>query len=474
MPSDSTVPGRRVLGVFTLAMINVAAIASLRGLPGMAEYGLSLAFYYVLAVILFLIPTSLVSAELATGWPTTGGVYDWVKEAFGERAGLTAVWLQWINSVCWFPAVLSFAAVSLAYMFQPELANDRYYTLIVVLAVYWAATFLNFMGMKASGLISSVGVIAGTLFPGLLVIVLGIVWLVSGHPSQISIAPSKLIPDLSSLSNIVLASATLLAFAGMEMSAVHAREVKDPRAGYPKAVLLSAVIIVLVFILGALAVAVIVPHKSISLVAGFMQATSLYLGKFGLGWAVPVLALLIALGAMAGASTWIIGPSKGLFVAAGDGLIPPVFRKVNRQGIPTGMLLIQGACVTVYALVVFLSLDNVNTAFWLLSALTAQIYLVMYLLMFAAAVKLRYSRPDVDRAYRVPGGNVGMWLTAMVGIGGSMAAIGLGFVPPGQLSVGSPAFFVGFLVVGLVVMTGAPLIIYALRRPGWRVEEPVE
>jgi amino acid transporter len=478
---------RRVLGVFTLAMINVAAICSLRSLPGMAEYGLALAFYYVVAAFLFLIPSSLVSAELATGWPTTGGVYDWVKEAFGPRAGLVAIWLQWINNVCWFPMVLSFAAATLAFMFDPSLAADPFYTLAVILIIYWGATFINFMGMKASGLISTVGVIAGTIVPGAAVIVLGAVWLITGHTPayqgivdglipawwlpghtvQIGFTWDKLIPDMSSLTNLVLASGTLLGFAGMEMSAVHAREVQDPQRNYPRAILLSALIIVVLFILGALAVAVIVPHQSIHLVDGVMQAFRIALVDLGLGWAVPVIALLVAVGAMAGASTWIVGPSKGLFASAKDGLIPPFFQKLNTRHIPVNMLLIQGAIVTIYALVVFLSL-NVNTAFWILGALTSQLYLIMYILMFGAAIRLRYSRPDVPRAYRVPGGNPGMWLAAGVGVLGSMAAIGLGFLP--LAGVQNKVFYVAFLVIGVVVLTGAPLVMYALRRPAWRAD----
>ncbi|MBU0515724.1 MAG: APC family permease, partial [Proteobacteria bacterium] len=185
----------------------------------------------------------------------------------------------------------------------------------------------------------------------------------------------------------------------------------------------------------------------------------------------PVIALLVAVGAMAGASTWIVGPSKGLFASAKDGLIPPFFQKLNSRRIPVNMLLIQGAIVTVYAVVVFLSLD-VNNAFWILGALTSQLYLIMYILMFGAAIRLRYLRPDVARSYRVPGGNPGMWLVSGVGVLGSVAAIGLGFLP--LAGVRNKVFYVAFLVVGVVVLCGAPLVIYHLRRPEWRAEPDSE
>lgn len=104
------------MGVFTLAMINVSAIVSLRGMPAESTYGLSSVFYYIFAAVFFLVPVSLVAAELTTGWPQKGGVYRWVGEAFGKKWGFLAIWLQWIESTIWFPTVLTFAAVSLAFM----------------------------------------------------------------------------------------------------------------------------------------------------------------------------------------------------------------------------------------------------------------------------------------------------------------------------------------------------------------------
>ena len=137
-----------MLGVFALAMINVVIIASLRALPLMAEEGFSLVFFFLAAAFIFLIPSALVSAELATGWPKTGGVYVWTKEAFGERYGFLAIWLQWIQNVIWYPIALSFIAATIAYVFNPTLANNKFFVLIVILTVYWAATFANFYGIK--------------------------------------------------------------------------------------------------------------------------------------------------------------------------------------------------------------------------------------------------------------------------------------------------------------------------------------
>ncbi|MBT4530502.1 MAG: amino acid permease, partial [Phycisphaerae bacterium] len=139
-------------------MMNIAVVMSLRGLPMMAKEGLTMVFYLLFASILFLVPVSLVSAELATGWPKNGGVYVWVKEAFGSKLGFTAIWLQWIQNVIWYPTVLAFAAGALAYLFlDPELANNKLFSVVVILVVYWGATLVNLRGVASAGWLTTAG-----------------------------------------------------------------------------------------------------------------------------------------------------------------------------------------------------------------------------------------------------------------------------------------------------------------------------
>jgi len=458
--------GMHRISLIALVLINVAAIASLRGLPSMAEYGLSSIFFYILAALLFFIPAALVSAELATGWAKTGGVYVWVKEAFGERFGFMAIWLQWIQNVVWYPTALSFTAATLAYAFNPQLASNSLFMVGVILTVYWGATFLNLRGLKTSGRMISLGALAGTLLPGILLIILAAAWLGMGKPSQIDLSLGSVVPDLSNFANIVLAAGVLLAFAGIEMSAVHAQEVKNPKKDYPRAIFTSVAIILGVFVLGTLAIAIVVPNAQISLVAGIMESFTTFLTEYGIAWLIPVIALLIVLGTVGQISAWISGPPRGILKTAKDGCLPPFFAKTNEAGMPRNLLLFQGCIVTAISLV-FLLMPDVSSSYWLITALTAQVYLLMYVIMFAAAIKLRYSRPDVERAYTLPGGMMGMWLIAGMGLLAALFGIGIGFVPPSQLQIGSILFYESFLVAGLVIMAGAPLLIHYLRKPSW-------
>lgn len=448
----------RSVSVFTLAMINVAAIGSVKNWPFISEYGFSSLFYLLLAALVFFFPVSLVSAELATGWSKKGGVFIWVKEAFGHKAGFLAIWLLWIENFAWYPTILSFVASTIAYIFNPSLAENTYYTLFLVLFFFWGATFANLFGMRASGLISTIGAICGTIIPGIFIITLGFIWFFSGQPFQITFSTQSFIPDISSLDQIVFFTGILLAFCGMEMSAVHASDVRNPQKDYPRAILLSAAIILGLSILGVLSIAMVVPKSEISLVAGALQAISVFVQQYGISWMTPYIAALIAIGAIGSVSTWIIGPSKGVLAAAEEGDLPEVFKKTNKHGVPTVLLIVQGVIVTLLSMM-FLLMPTVSSAFWILTVLVAQLYLVMYILMFAAAIKLRYSKPNVHRAYKVPGGKCGIWIVAGLGILGAFFALIIGYFPPSQLPSGNWMIYSGFLILGTLIGCLAPFII---------------
>lgn len=447
-------------------MINVAAICSIKNWPLTAEFGSSSLFYFAFAALFFFIPASFVSAELATGWPERGGVFVWVKEALGQRTGFLAVWLQWIENVVWYPTILSFIAATIAFTFNPALAQNPTYTFCVVAVAFWGTTLINLRGMKVSGWVSSIGVIIGTIIPGAAIIVLGCIWYFSGEKVHIDFSWGSLIPNMSSPSQLSLLAGVLLGLAGMEMSAAHAREVQNPQKNYPKAIFLSALIIIVLSVLGTLAIAIVIPKEKISLVAGGMEAFSYFLNAYNLGWAVPVIAILMVCGSLGGVTAWAAGPSKGLLAAAQAGDFPPILHKVNKNNMPIAMLVFQGIIVTIFALL-FLYLPDVNSAFWMLLVLASQLYLIMYLLMFISGIVLRYKRPDVKRHYKIPGGNVGMWVVAGLGIIGCVFSIILGFFPPEQIQTGNLLFYESFLAIGIILMCAAPFIILCFKKPSW-------
>jgi len=445
-----------------LAMITLAIIVTLRGLPFLAKYGLSSIFFYLFSALFFLLPVSLIAAELATAWPEKGGVFLWVSKAFGDKWGFMATFLQWIPIVIWYPTALSFIAAAISYLFNPTLAENKFYALAMTLVIYWGATLLNFKGLKTSGWISSFCVLFGTLLPAAIIIFCAAIFLINGHPSEISLSIKNIIPDLSNMQNIVFLAGIFLVFAGMEISAVHVNDVENPQKGYPKAIFLSFFIILTVCILGTLSIAIVVPKDEISLVAGVLQAFKTFFTIFNIPFFTLLMALLISLGAIGQVLALIIGPTKAMLASAQRGDLPPFFKKVNEKNIPTNILLTQGVIVTLIS-VVFLFMPTVSSSFWMLSVLTIQLYLIMYMLFYAAAVRLRYKYPKQKRIFRVPGKNYGMWIASTVGLVAAVFVFFLSFVPPLDLPKTSIPFFIGFLIFGIILFTLIPLIIYSLK-----------
>ncbi len=449
-------PTKKVLSVFSLVMINVIAVDSLRSLPFSAKLGVPLLFYYLIAAITFFIPIALVAAELATTYPNTGGLYVWVREAFGRRAGFITIWLQWIYNVVWYPTILAFIAATLAYLFAPQLANNKFYVLITVLALFWIFTLLNCFGMRVSSVISIVGASLGTILPMVGITVLGGLWLWQGNPVPAD-TPTHWIPDFSSMGNLSFFPAILFGLLGMEMSAVHAEEVRNPQRDYPRAILYSTILIFATLVLGSLAIVIVVPNKELSVVSGLIDAYAIFFNSYQMPWMTKVIAILIILGGISGVSAWIIGPTKGLLVSAQDGSLPEFFAKINSHSAPVPILITQGIIFTLLSSV-FILFDSINAAYFLLSDLCAQMALLVYIFMFSAAIKLRYSQPDKPRSYTIPGGNLVMWIVASIGILCCVSAMLIGFIPPNQIPVGNVLIFETFLAGGLVLFVVLPWI----------------
>lgn len=463
------------IGVITLAIMNIVAVVSLRGLPAEAEYGLSSAFYYIFAAIVFLIPVSLVAAELATGWPEKGGVFRWVGEAFGPRWAFLAMFMLWIEVTVWFPTALTFAAVSLAFIgpdqkWDQALSSNNVFVLAVVLATYWLATLIAFRGVQSFTNVAKWGGIIGTIAPATILIVLGFAYLAGGGTPQISLSWKSLFPDFTNFNNVVLAASIFLFYAGMEMNAIHVKDVSNATRNYPLAILIAALGTVAIFVLGTMAIAFVIPKADINLTQSLLVAYGDMFRWAGLGWLAPVVAIALAIGVLAGIVTWVAGPSSGLLVVAKAGYLPRFWQATNANGMATHILLVQAFLVTALS-VLFVVLPSVQTAYQILSQLTVILYLVMYLLMFGAGIYLRYSQPNRPRPYKIPGGAYGMWLIGGLGLLGSLLAFVVSFIPPSQIAIGSPSLYIGILIGLTIVFVTIPFLIYSVRKPHWRDPE---
>ena len=451
-----------------LAMMMVASVGSIAQLSDSATFGLGAITVYLIPALLFLLPVGLVSAELATSHE--GGIFVWVREAFGDRTGFQATWFVFMNSVTLYPSLLSFGAAALATALgRPDLAGNGAYMGAVVLVGFWAATFVVSRGMRTTAGLSNIGVGFGTIVPAFALIFFMFAWLFDDKPSATPLHLSDVTPPFTGLSSIALVVGTFVAFAGLEVNAVHIKHLKGRPKSYFKAVVAAAALVFVMYMLGSIAISVAVPDASLELTSGASQAFTVYADGFGFPGLSNVLSGLLVLGAVAASIAWIAGPSRSMWLVGRAGYLPQRFQKVNRNDVQMPILFFQGVIVTILSLV-FVVAPNTSAAFAVLQDISIILYMGMYVCMFASAIKLRRSQPDVERPIRIKG----LTVIACVGIVAALSAIVLGLTPPAGYSATPGWVHAVIVVVGVIVLALPAQLLYRLRRPEWASIDEVE
>jgi glutamate:GABA antiporter len=445
------------LGVVGLALVLISAMDSIRNLPTTATFGWSAIFFYTIAVLTYLVPVALCSAELAT--TVGGGIYRWVRESLGSRWGFLAVWCDWSENIVWFPTVLVFLATTLAYVINPDLAQNKAFLVPVMLVIFWAITLSSFFGSLKSARWTGIGVIIGTAVPTAAIIILGLWWTGSGKASQIPFHASAIIPPWNGLTSLVYAAGIVVAFAGMEIGGFYSHVTKNVKRTYPGAVLVAAVTVAGLSILGSVAIAMVVPGKQIELAGGIMQAVSIFFAKLGISSLIRPFGVLIIIGVLCGLASWSIGPAEGMRRVAADGHLNPWWGKTNRRGAPTSVLILQATLGSVLALAMVF-VNNINTYYWMLTALVAQTFLVMYFLMYIAVLRLRRTQPEAARPFKIPGGKLGLVVVVGAGMLGALFTFFLGFIPATHLSTSGTIAYVAVMAFGMAVIIGTPFLLH--------------
>ncbi len=448
------------MGIWTLSLLNVAAVLSIVNFPEQAEYGYQIIFYVTASAICFFLPTALVSAELASAWPHDGGLFLWGKEAFGPGWGFVTVSMQWLNSLPWFATVLTFAATTLAYIFYPPLAQNRLYVYLMIVGTMWGCTLLNCRGIRLYALLTSNGALIGTVLPTVVMIIGAVIYLLRGNAPAIAPSEAAFFPELRNWNDWMLLAGMMVALAGIDMTAIHVTDVDNPQKNFPRAILIASIITVIASIGGALAIALVVKPQALSMASGAGEAFDRMFTALGVPWMTPVICILLIIGALTTVITWILGPSKGLLEVAKEGYLPDYWQQRNERGIPVHILFLQATISSVLSLVVFF-MPTIGGAFWWLMALSAQMYMTMYLLMFAAAFRLRFDHPEVPRPFRVPGGKVGMGIVCGIGMLTAFTAMISGLIPPSSIQ----ARGTGAMVLYVAILLG--LTLFFIVTPIW-------
>lgn len=453
-----------MIGFFAITASMVMAVYEY---PTFATSGFSLIFFLLLGGLLWFIPVGLCAAEMATveGWEE-GGVFAWVSNTLGERWGFAAISFGYLQIAVGFIPMLYFVLGALSYILDwPALNNDPVTKTIAALIILWGLAFTQFGGTKYTAQIAKFGFFGGILLPAAILVILAISFLASGAPLAIEMNASTFFPDFTKIGTLVVFVAFILSYMGVEASATHVNEMKNPGRDYPLAMLLLMIAAICLSSIGGLSVAAVIPHAEINLSAGVVQTFNVLVSHYGAGleWTVRIIAALLVLGVLAEIASWIVGPSRGMYVTAQKGILPATFAKVNKNGVPVTLVVSQLLITTVALIVLTNTGGGSNMSFLIALALTVVIYLRSYFLLFLGYIHLVRKQPEKKRTFNVPGGNGFKITLASVGLIVSAMAFVVSFFPPSSLPGGEATdTYVILLVVSFVIVLALPFIIYAV------------
>lgn len=467
MKPSATNTGKQLslLGFFAITASMVMAVYEY---PTFATSGFSLVCFLLLGGLLWFIPVGLCAAEMATveGWEE-GGVFTWVSNTLGEKWGFAAISFGYLQIAVGFIPMLYFVLGALSYILNwPALNTDPVTKTIAALIILWALAFSQFGGTKYTAQIAKIGFFAGILLPALILVALAISYLISGAPLAIEISAATFFPDFTQIGTLVVFVAFILSYMGVEASATHVNEMKNPGRDYPMAMLLLMIAAICLSSIGGLSVASVIPHAEINLSAGVVQTFNVLINHFGPGfeWAVRVIAALLMLGVLAEIASWIVGPSRGMYVTAQKGILPAKFSKVNKNGVPVALVISQ-LLITTVAIIVLTNTGGGggNMSFLIALALTVVIYLCSYFLLFLGYINLVRKHPEKKRTFNILGGNGVKIAVASTGFIISVLAFIISFFPPSSLpDISADESYVTLLVISFLIVAALPFIIYAI------------
>ena len=458
--SPQTSQLRRTMGLWDVLLFNIAAVLGPRWIAAAAHNGTSSISLWVLAALLFFLPTALIIIELSTRYPAEGGLYVWSKEAFGDFHGFVAGWAYWVYTFFYFPGLLAASVAMSVYIGGPRyshLADNKVYTLGASLGLLGIAVVLNIVGLNIGKWLQNAGGI-GTYIPLLMLLGIG-GYIALHHGSVTSFSWKSMLPTWN-WDTVNFWSQIAFAFTGMELVCAMSEEVREPRKTFPRAIYASAALIAAIYILGTLAVLALRPAADVDPRNGVFQAVTGGSTMLGIAWFGIIAALLVTAGNAGGVGATVAGVARVPFVAGIDRYLPSFFGKLHpRWKTPWVSILVQ-AGISAVILVLTTYVTTLKKGYLFLVDMSVILYFIPFLYMYAAVIRLAY-RPDREtrsQAVLVPGGKLGVWVAGLLGFCVTLGSMGLAMVPSEEVK--STLLFELSLLTATAVTLGIGLILY--------------
>ena len=449
---------RRVMKQRDVVLFLIAAVVGTRWIATAAAVGPSSLVIWLIGFLALFVPLAFTVFELSSRYPEEGGLYVWIRRAFGDYAGFLSGWMYWASNLTYFPGLLYFSAASLLFMFGAHghgwSGNVTYYV-VASLAGLALTLILNLVGLNVGKWLPNAGAI-GTWIPVGLLVAAGFI-ACARFGSATAFTPRSFLPG-THLQDLVLWSTIAFAFGGIESASFLSEEIEDAGRTIPRAIVLAGVSITAIYVLGTLAVLLALPRSEVSGLQGIMQATERAGARIGAPWITLVSALLTAIGGLGGVAAWLASNGRLTFVAGVDRYLPPAFGRLHpRWGTPHVALIVQGVGAGVFTLMSQAG-TGVQGAYDALVSMTVIAYFIPLLLLFAAMIALQ-REPAPAGALLTPGGKPVAILMGALGIATTFVSMILAALPPGDSK--DPRLAVAKVIGGTLIVLVAGTLLYA-------------
>ncbi len=397
------------MGVGSLALFSLCAVIVVDTLTASASIGVSSIGWWLVTLVIFVIPYGLITSELGTTYPGDGGIYDWVKQAFGYKWAVRTTWFYWINVGLWMPAVYIMFAGMFAELFFPDLTLMAQIAICIVLT--WLTIWICNVSVDVGVWVTNIGAILKIT----VISVLGFGGFIyaakNGVANEFTIA--AMMPSLDT--GVAFLPALVFNLMGFELVATMTKEMKDVR-DMPKSIFLAAAITAFLYVFGTVGILLALPVEDIGLVAGIIDTLHKLFGDSAFGNfmvnAIGIMALLTFIGNMV---TWTMGASRAAAEAASEGELPEFVGKMSEKyDTPIGANAITGIISTIVIVAYALFAQDSDELFWSVFAFSSCVFLLPYLFMFPSYLKLRIAEPNTERPFRVPGGMGVQWALSII------------------------------------------------------------
>lgn len=399
------------LRIWDLILFTFCAVFTIDTVPASAAIGVSSITWWIVMAIMFFLPYGLITAELGSTYPEQGGVYIWVKRAWGEKWGARTTWLYWVNVALWMPSVyIAFAGV-FSQMFFPEI--PMWGLVLIGITMTWITVWFNIQHLSLAKWIPNMGAVAKLVVVTAL-IGATIYFLMSGENFANDFSSSSFVPTLGT--GLAFLPAIIYNMCGFELMSGAAGEMANPKKDIPKAVIVSAVLITATYLLSTFAILAIVPTENVNLIAGIYDTLTVVFGNSGFGGAMVVfLGICILFTFLANMVTWTIGANRSAVESAESGELPKIFGTITKKTkAPLGSAILTGLVSTgVFITYGFLA-SNAEDLFWTIFAFSSIVFLMPYAIIFPVFIKLRMKDKDIERPYKVPGPSWWVYTLAVI------------------------------------------------------------